>query len=210
MNNITLIALITTLAMFVLVPGAFFDPVLAQKNEKSSENIEKSISTLINKLTRGIILDSPIKSIQESMGVNTSTVVSTPNIEPSIHASPSSDKESNIQVKNDEIITPVSKEQDLNIIVPNSGQNKFTAEITQVSNLEINSQVNKPVMIYSETMDNFNKELIKFCADSESDSFSCVDTIKESLNALEFTNSYSGPSQMNVPIGNYIVKLSLH
>ena len=52
-------------------------------------------------MTRGIILDSPIKSIQESMGVNTSTIVSTPNIESSITASPSSDKESHIQVKND-------------------------------------------------------------------------------------------------------------
>ena len=41
MNNITLIALIMTLTMFVLVPAAFFDPVFAQKNEKSSENIEK-------------------------------------------------------------------------------------------------------------------------------------------------------------------------
>ena len=65
-------------------------------------------------------------------------------------------------------------------------------------------------MIYSNTMDNFNKELIKFCADSESDSFSCVATIKESLYAIEFTNSYSGPTQMTVPIGNYMVKLSLH
>ncbi|MGD1837406.1 MAG: hypothetical protein ACPKPY_05040 [Nitrososphaeraceae archaeon] len=209
MNNITLIALIVPLVVSVLTPNAFFDSILAQKKDMPSENIEDSISTLIDKLTRGIILDSPVKSIKESMNMNTSTIISTPNIESTKTLSTNSDESNNIKAKNDKIITPNNQNRDLNIVVPNSGQNKFIAEITKVNNLEVNSEINKPILIHSNTIDNFNKELIKFCANFEHDSFSCVDVIKDSLHAIEFTNSYSGATQMTVPIGDYVVKLNL-
>ncbi|HYY71946.1 MAG TPA: hypothetical protein VE595_05995, partial [Nitrososphaeraceae archaeon] len=84
----------------------------------------------------------------------------------------------------------------------NSPDMKYFAKI-------VNKNSNNENIISSNSLTEFNNDLLKFCLESGIDYSSCNSIIQDSLQAAEFTSSYMGPSKVNTDLIGYTMELKI-
>ena len=73
----------------------------------------------------------------------------------------------------------------------------------------VNKNSNNEDIIASNSLTEFNNDLLKFCLESGIDYSSCNSIIQDSLQAAEFTSSYMGPSKVNTDLIGYTMELKI-
>jgi hypothetical protein len=218
--------------MFVNSSSQFFNIAYAQSNNVSdATNIDKEVNNILNKIGRGNIIDSTIDSLMQGMG-SSPQQSSSPNSSPQQSSSPNSSPQQSSSPNssllpnrsgdiNDEIMSILknqdssnslgtisqSKNQDssnsLGTISQSKNQNmKYFAKI-----VEKNS--NNENIISSNSLTEFNNDLLKFCLESGIDYYSCSSIIQDSLQAAQFTSSYMGPAKVNTDLIGYTLELKI-
>jgi hypothetical protein len=192
--------------VFVNSSHQFLNLVYAQSNNFSDvTNIDTEINDLLNKIGRGNIIDSTIESLMQGMGSslppssspNSSLPPSSPN------SSPLPNTSSDI---NNEIIS----------ILKNQDSSTSTATISQSKNQDmkyfakiVEKNSNNENIISSNSLTEFNNDLLKFCLESGIDYYSCSSIIQDSLQAAQFTSSYMGPAKVNTDLIGYTLELKI-
>ena len=185
------------LLVFVNSSHQFLNLVYAQSNNVSdATNIDTEINDLLNKIGRGNIIDSTIDSLMQGMG-SSLPPSSSPN------SSPIPNTSSDI---NNEIIS----------ILKNQDSSTSTATISQSKNQDmkyfakiLDKNSKNENIISSNSLTEFNNDLLKFCLESGIDYYSCSSIIQDSLQTAQFTNSYMGPAKVNTDLIGYSLELKI-
>ena len=188
-----------SLILLVFINGShhFLNFVYAQSNNISdARNIDTEVNDLLNKIGRGNIIDSTIDSLMQGMGSS-----SLPNSSP--NTSPLPNRSSDL---NNEIMSILKNQGSSNSTVTTSQTNspamKYFAKI-------VDKNSNNENIISSNSLTEFNNNLLKFCLDSGIDYSSCNSIIQDSLQAAEFTSSYMGPAKVNTDLIGYTLELKI-
>ena len=215
------------LLIFVNSSSQFLNFVYAQSNNVSdATNIDKEVNNLLNKIGRGNIIDSMTDSLMQGMGSlpppssspNTlppsssspNTLPppsSSPNTLPPPSSSPNTSLLSNRSGDiNDEIMS----------ILKNQDSSNSLATISQSKNQDmkyfakiVDKNSNNENIISSNSLTEFNNDLLKFCLESGIDYYSCSSIIQDSLQAAQFTSSYMGPAKVNTDLIGYTLELKI-
>ncbi len=196
------------LLMFVNSSSSqFLNIVYAQSNNISdATNIDKEVNNLLNKIGRGNIIDSTIDSLMQGMGSSPPTS-SSPNSLPPTSSSPNSSLLPNRSGDiNDEIMS-ILKNQDSSNSLATISQSKNQDMKYFAKIVEKNS--NNENIISSNSLTEFNNDLLKFCLESGIDYYSCSSIIQDSLQAAQFTSSYMGPAKVNTDLIGYTLELKI-
>jgi hypothetical protein len=193
--------------VFVNSNHQFLNLVYAQSNNVSdATNIDTEINDLLNKIGRGNIIDSTIDSLMQGMG-SSLPPSSSPNSSLPPSSSPNSSPIPNTSsdIKN-EIIS----------ILKNQDSSTSTATISQSKNQDmkyfakiVDKNSKNENIISSNSLTEFNNDLLKFCLESGIDYYSCSSIIQDSLQAAQFTNSYMGPAKVNTDLIGYSLELKI-
>ena len=207
-----LIVVITIMTIFIgsnIVP---FLPTFAQptnintkNNQANTTAIDTAIINMLEKVSRGNIIDSTMNSIVSGM-----------------NAAPSQDQIQNNQKE------PKSLRDINSIIASNTGSfngnnpqsnNQPTAQSKQdVPNNDIvkfilkvvNKDNNDETILKSNSLTEFNNELIKFCTTSQNIlAFECISSMQNSIQAVDFTSNYMGPSKLITNLDNFKLDLTV-
>lgn len=210
--NMVLIVVITIMTIFIgsnIVP---FLPTFAQptnintkNNQANTTAIDTAIINMLEKVSRGNIIDSTMNSIVSGM-----------------NAAPSQDQIQNNQKE------PKSLRDINSIIASNTGSfngnnpqsnNQPTAQSKQdVPNNDIvkfilkvvNKDNNDETILKSNSLTEFNNELIKFCTTSQNIlAFECISSMQNSIQAVDFTSNYMGPSKLITNLDNFKLDLTV-
>ncbi|HEX2407568.1 MAG TPA: hypothetical protein VHJ38_10225 [Nitrososphaeraceae archaeon] len=193
--------------MFVNSSHQFLNLVYAQSNNVSdATNIDTEINDLLNKIGRGNIIDSTIDSLMQGMG-SSLPPSSSPNSSLPPSSSPNSSPIPNTSSDiNNEIIS----------ILKNQDSSTSTATISQSKNQDmkyfakiVDKNSKNENIISSNSLTEFNNDLLKFCLESGIDYYSCSSIIQDSLQAAQFTNSYMGPAKVNTDLIGYSLELKI-
>jgi hypothetical protein len=208
--------------MFVNSSSQFFNIAYAQSNNVSdATNIDKEVNNILNKIGRGNIIDSTIDSLMQGMGSSpqqssspnsSPQQSSSPNSSPQQSSSPNSSPQQSSSPNssllpnrsgdiNDEIMS-ILKNQDSSNSQSKNQNMKYFAKI-----VEKNS--NNENIISSNSLTEFNNDLLKFCLESGIDYYSCSSIIQDSLQAAQFTSSYMGPAKVNTDLIGYTLELKI-
>ncbi|MGE0242811.1 MAG: hypothetical protein AB7F53_02620 [Nitrososphaeraceae archaeon] len=225
--------------VFVTTGNQFFKFVYAQSNDVSdTTNIDRQVNDLLNKIGRGNIIDSTIDSLTQGMG-STQPPSSTQNSSPSPtqnsspsptqNSSPSPTQNSSPSPTQNSSPSPTqnsspspTQNSSTNInneimsIFENQKSNNSTVAIDQSTNQDmkyfakiVNKNNNHENVISSNSLTDFNNNLLQFCLDSGIDYYSCSSIIQDSLQAAQFTNSYMGPAKVNTDLIDYTLELKV-
>ncbi|HEU5172251.1 MAG TPA: hypothetical protein VFT83_01880 [Nitrososphaeraceae archaeon] len=195
------------LLVFVNSSHQFLNLVYAQSNNVSdATNIDTEINDLLNKIGRGNIIDSTIDSLMQGMG-SSLPPSSSPNSSLPPSSSPNSSPIPNTSSDiNNEIIS----------ILKNQDSSTSTATISQSKNQDmkyfakiVDKYSKNENIISSNSLTEFNNDLLKFCLESGIDYYSCSSIIQDSLQAAQFTNSYMGPAKVNTDLIGYLLELKI-
>ena len=195
------------LLVFVNSSHQFLNLVYAQSNNVSdATNIDTEINDLLNKIGRGNIIDSTIDSLMQGMG-SSLPPSSSPNSSLPPSSSPNSSPIPNTSSDiNNEIIS----------ILKNQDSSTSTATISQSKNQDmkyfakiVDKNSKNENIISSNSLTEFNNDLLKFCLESGIDYYSCSSIIQDSLQAAQFTNSYMGPAKVNTDLIGYSLELKI-
>ncbi|HET8792713.1 MAG TPA: hypothetical protein VFM31_02885 [Nitrososphaeraceae archaeon] len=191
--------------MFITSGNQFLKFVYAQSNDVSdTTNIDRQVNDLLNKIGRGNIIDSTIDSLTQGMG-STPPPSSTQNPSPSPTQNPSSIPNSSTNI-NKEIMSIFENQKPSNSTVAidqsTNQDKKYFAKIVDKNN-------NNENVISSNSLTDFNNNLLQFCLDSGIDYYSCSSIIQDSLQAAQFTNSYMGPAKVNTDLIGYTLELKI-
>jgi hypothetical protein len=205
------------LLMFINGSNQFLNFVYAQSsNISDARNIDTEVNDLLNKIGRGNIIDSTIDSLMQGMGSSPQ-----PSSSPNSSPQPSSSPNSLPQPSSSPNSSPLpSTSSDLNneimSILKNQGTDNSTVAISQSKNQDIkyfakivDKNSNNENIITSNSLTEFNNNLLKFCLESGIDYSSCNSIIQDSLQAAEFTSSYMGPSKVNTDLIGYTMELKV-
>ena len=101
-------------------------------------------------------------------------------------------------------------------ILKNQGSSDSTATISQSKNQDmkyfakiVDKNSNNENIISSNSLTEFNNDLLKFCLESGIDYYSCSSIIQDSLQAAQFTNSYMGPAKVDTDLIGYSLELKI-
>jgi hypothetical protein len=134
---------------------------------------------------------------------------------------PSSSSNSSPQPSSSSNSSPLpSTSSDLNneimSILKNQGTDNSTVAISQSKNQDIkyfakivDKNSNNENIITSNSLTEFNNNLLKFCLESGIDYYTCNSIIQDSLQAAQFTSSYMGPAQVNTDLIGYTLELKI-
>ncbi|HET7642419.1 MAG TPA: hypothetical protein VFK40_02835, partial [Nitrososphaeraceae archaeon] len=191
--------------VFITSGNQFLKFVYAQSNDVSdTTNIDRQVNDLLNKIGRGNIIDSTIDSLTQGMG-STPPPSSTQNPSPSPTQNPSSIPKSSTNI-NKEIMSIFENQKPSNSTVAidqsTNQDKKYFAKIVDKNN-------NNENVISSNSLTDFNNNLLQFCLDSGIDYYSCSSIIQDSLQAAQFTNSYMGPAKVNTDLIGYTLELKI-
>ncbi len=206
------------LSMSISINAQLLNIVYAQSNNDSNPpNIDTEINNLLNKVGRGNIIDSTIDSLMQGMGsspsLNSSSSSSPLNslLPPSSSSSSSSTSNASTlpntsNVVNSEIIS-LLKNQD-------SSESSVTIDQEKNQNMNYYAKIvdknsNNEDIISSNSLTEFNNELLKFCLESGIDYYSCSSKIQDSVQSAQFTSSYMGPSKVNTDLIKYSLELKI-
>ena len=204
--------------MSISINAQLLNIVYAQSNNDSNPpNIDTEINNLLNKVGRGNIIDSTIDSLMQGMGsspsLNSSSSSSPLNslLPPSSSSSSSSSSNASTlpntsNVDNSEIIS-LLKNQD-------SSESSVTIDQEKNQNMNYYAKIvdknsNNEDIISSNSLTEFNNELLKFCLESGIDYYSCSSKIQDSVQSAQFTSSYRGPSTVNTDLIKYSLELKI-
>ena len=189
---------ILVLLVFVNSSNQISNFVYAQSNNMSdTTNIDSEVNDLLNKIGRGNIIDSTIDSLMQGMGSSLPPTSSSPNSESLPNTSTDINHEIMSILKsqdssNSSVAMSQSKTQDM----------KYFAKI-------VHKNSNNENVISSNSLTEFNNNLLKFCLDSGIDYYSCSSIIQDSLQAAQFTSSYMGPAKVNTDLIGYTLELKI-
>jgi hypothetical protein len=137
------------------------------------------------------------------------TTSSSPNtsLPPTTSSSPNSNTVSNTSNDVNNEIMSILKSQDPkdSSVATSQLKNqdmKYFAKIVQKNS-------NNENIISSNSLTEFNNNLLKFCLDSGIDYYSCSSIIQDSLQAAQFTSSYMGPAKVNTDLIGYTLELKI-
>ena len=195
------------LLMFVNSSSQFLNIVYAQSNNVSdATNIDKEVNNILNKIGRGNIIDSMTDSLMQGMGS-----LPPPSSSPNTLPPPSSSANTSLLPNrsddiNDEIMS----------ILKNQDSSNSLATISQSKNQDmkyfakiVDKNSNNENIISSNSLTEFNNNLLKFCLESGIDYYSCSSIIQDSLQAAQFTSSYTGPAKVNTDLIGYTLELKI-
>src|SRR5215217_231180 len=218
-----------SLILLVFINGSnhFLNFVYAQSNSISdARNIDTEVNDLLNKIGRGNIIDSTIDSLMQGMGSsslpNSSPNTSLqPNSSPNTSLQPNSSPNTSLQPNSSPNTSPLpNTSSDLNneimSILKNQGSSSSTGTTSQTNSPAmkyfakiVDKNSNNENIISSNSLTEFNNNLLKFCLDSGIDYSSCNSIIQDSLQAAEFTSSYIGPAKVNTDLIGYTLELKI-
>lgn len=211
--NMVLIVVITIMTIFIgsnIVP---FLPTFAQPTNMNTKNnqanttaIDTAIINMLEKVSRGNIIDSTMNSIVSGMNAaapnqdqvqnNQKEPKSLRDINSIIASNTGSFNGNNPQSKTQP--TAQSKQD-----VPNNDIVKFILKV-------VNKNNNDETILKSNSLTEFNNELIKFCTTSENIlAFECISSMQNSIQAVDFTSNYMGPSKLITNLDNFKLDLTV-
>ena len=101
-------------------------------------------------------------------------------------------------------------------ILKNQGSNNSPSTISQTKNEDmkyfakiVDKNSNNENIISSNSLTEFNNDLLQFCLKSGIDYYSCSSIIQDSLQAAQFTSSYMGPAKVNTDLIGYTLELKI-
>jgi hypothetical protein len=213
--------------VFVNSSHQFLNLVYAQSNNVSdATNIDTEINDLLNKIGRGNIIDSTIDSLMQGMGSSLPPSSSPnsslpPSSSPNSSLPPSSSPNSSLPPSSSPNSSPIpNTSSDINneiiSILKNQDSSTSTATISQSKNQDmkyfakiVDKNSKNENIISSNSLTEFNNDLLKFCLESGIDYYSCSSIIQDSLQAAQFTNSYMGPAKVNTDLIGYSLELKI-
>jgi hypothetical protein len=213
--------------VFVNSGHQFLNLVYAQSNNVSdATNIDTEINDLLNKIGRGNIIDSTIDSLMQGMGSSLPPSSSPnsslpPSSSPNSSLPPSSSPNSSLPPSSSPNSSPIpNTSSDINneiiSILKNQDSSTSTATISQSKNQDmkyfakiVDKNSKNENIISSNSLTEFNNDLLKFCLESGIDYYSCSSIIQDSLQAAQFTNSYMGPAKVNTDLIGYSLELKI-
>lgn len=210
--NMVLIVVLTIITIFIgsnIVP---FLPTFAQPTNINTKNtqanttaIDTAIINMLEKVSRGNIIDSTMNSIVSGMNAapnqdqiqnNQKEPKSLRDINSIIASNTGSFNGNNPQSNNQP--TAQSKQD-----VPNNDIVKFILKV-------VNKDNNDETILKSNSLTEFNNELIKFCTTSENIlAFECISSMQNSIQAVDFTSNYMGPSKLITNLDNFKLDLTV-
>jgi hypothetical protein len=97
-----------------------------------------------------------------------------------------------------------------------SSPSQSSVTVNQVKNQDmkyfakiVDKKSNNEDIISSNSLTEFNNELLKFCLESGLDSYSCSSIIQDSLQSAQFTSTYMGPATVNTDLIGYSLELKI-
>ncbi len=215
------------LLVFVNSSHQFLNLVYAQSNNVSdATNIDTEINDLLNKIGRGNIIDSTIDSLMQGMGSSLPPSSSPnsslpPSSSPNSSLPPSSSPNSSLPPSSSPNSSPIPNtssdiKNEIISILKNQDSSTSTATISQSKNQDmkyfakiVDKNSKNENIISSNSLTEFNNDLLKFCLESGIDYYSCSSIIQDSLQAAQFTNSYMGPAKVNTDLIGYSLELKI-
>ena len=101
-------------------------------------------------------------------------------------------------------------------LLKNQDSSESSVTIDQEKNQNMNyyakivdKNSNNEDIISSNSLTEFNNELLKFCLESGIDYYSCSSKIQDSVQSAQFTNSYMGSSTVNTDLIKYSLELKI-
>ena len=101
-------------------------------------------------------------------------------------------------------------------ILKNQDSSQSSVTVNQVKNQNmkyfakiVDKKSNNEDIISSNSLTEFNNELLKFCLESGLDSYSCSSIIQDSLQSAQFTSTYMGPATVNTDLIGYSLELKV-
>ena len=101
-------------------------------------------------------------------------------------------------------------------ILKNQDSSESSVTVNQVKNQNmkyfakiVDKKNNNEDIISSNSLTEFNNELLKFCLESGIDSYACSSIIQDSLQSAQFTNTYMGPATVNTDLIGYSLELKI-
>ena len=223
------------LLMSVICGNQLVNLVYAQsENGSNPTNIDTEINNLLNKVGRGNIIDSTIESLMQGMGSSPSSNSSVSNSSPLNSLLPPSSSSSSSSPLNS-LLPPSSSSSsssppnktslpntsnvvnsEIMSLLKNQDSSESSVTINQVKNQNMKyfakivaKNSNNEDTISSNSLTEFNNELLKFCLESGIDYYSCSSIIQDSVQSAQFTSTYMGPATVNTDLIGYSLELKI-
>ncbi|MCJ7636468.1 MAG: hypothetical protein MUO21_03180 [Nitrososphaeraceae archaeon] len=221
--------------MSVICGNQLVNLVYAQSgNGSNPTNIDTEINNLLNKVGRGNIIDSTIESLMQGMGSSPSSNSSVSSSSPlSSLLPPSSSSSSSSPLSS--LLPPSSSSSsssppnksslpntsnvvnsEIMSLLKNQDSSESSVTINQVKNQNmkyfakiVDKNSNNEDTISSNSLTEFNNELLKFCLESGIDYYSCSSIIQDSVQSAQFTSTYMGPATVNTELIGYSLELKI-
>ncbi|MDR4511252.1 MAG: hypothetical protein MRJ93_06045 [Nitrososphaeraceae archaeon] len=210
--NMVLIVVITIITIFIGSNIVQFLQTFAQptnintkNNQANTTAIDTAIINMLDKVSRGNIIDSTMNSIVSGMNAapnqdqiqnNQQEPKSLRDINSIIASNTGSFNVNNPQSNTQP--TAQSKQD-----VPNNDIVKFILKV-------VNKDNNDETILKSNSLTEFNNELIKFCTTSQNIlAFECISSMQNSIQAVDFTSNYMGPSKLITNLDNFKLDLTV-
>ncbi|MDX1373094.1 MAG: hypothetical protein R3321_11520, partial [Nitrososphaeraceae archaeon] len=218
----------------VLFLPTFAQPTNTNNNQANTTDIDAAIINMLEKVSRGNIIDSTMNSIVSGMNASSNQdQIQNNKVEPkSLHDINSIISGMNVpsnqdQTQNNQIASKSSSE--INSIIPSnndpySGINTASNnQLTTQHNPDapknvvdkfllkvVNTDNNEETILKSNSLTEFKNELIEFCTSSTNLSpFECISSMQNSIQAVDFTSNYMGPSKLITDLDNYKLDLTV-
>ncbi len=101
-------------------------------------------------------------------------------------------------------------------LLKNQDSSESSVTINQVKNQNmkyfakiVDKNSNNEDIISSNSLTEFNNELLKFCLGSGIDYYSCSSIIQDSVQSAQFTSTYMGPATINTDLIGYSLELKI-
>ena len=207
------------LLMSVICGNQLVNLVYAQsENGSNPTNIDTEINNLLNKVGRGNIIDSTIESLMQGMGSSPSSNSSVSNSSPLNSLLPPSSSSSSSSPPNKTSLPNTSNvvNSEIMSLLKNQDSSESSVTINQVKNQNmkyfakiVDKNSNNEDTISSNSLTEFNNELLKFCLESGIDYYSCSSIIQDSVQSAQFTSTYMGPATVNTDLIGYSLELKI-
>ncbi|MFB5599069.1 MAG: hypothetical protein ACE5SW_02430 [Nitrososphaeraceae archaeon] len=191
-------------SILVYSTPSFGQPTNTNTNPVNTTDIDSAIVNMLNKISRGNVIDSTMNTIMSGMNIDPSQAQNQNNqVQPSSLNDINSIIASNTSPYNDINKEPNTQSTTQSKQDVNNDINKFTLKV-------VNKENNDETIIKSNSLTEFNNELIKFCTTSSNIySFECISSMQNSIQATDFTSNYMGPTKLITHLEPYKLDLTV-
>lgn len=190
-------------SIFVYSTPSFGQPTNTNTNPVNTTDIDSAIVNMLNKISRGNVIDSTMNTIMSGMNIDSQAQNQNNQLQPSSLNDINSIIASNTSPYNDINKKPNTQPKTQSNQDVNNDINKFTLKV-------VNKENNDETIIKSNSLTEFNNELIKFCTTSSNIySFECISSMQNSIQATDFTSNYMGPTKLITNLEPYKLDLTV-